>query len=61
MLCAQLVRNGGGCHGQQRLDWHRFTRQLRSVIAVTAHTKLGDNANYSNIGTTISGPGGLNS
>jgi serine protease len=30
------------------------------VIAVTAHTKLGDNANYSNIGpgTTISGPGG---
>lgn len=30
------------------------------VIAVTAHTKLGDNANYANIGagTAISGPGG---
>ena len=30
------------------------------VIAVTAHTKLGDNANYANIGagTVISGPGG---
>ncbi|MFZ3128912.1 MAG: S8 family serine peptidase [Rhodoferax sp.] len=30
------------------------------VIAVTAHTKLGDNADYANIGagTTISGPGG---
>lgn len=30
------------------------------VVAVTAHTKLGDNANYANIGagTTISGPGG---
>ena len=30
------------------------------VIAVTAHTKLGDNADYANIGagTTLSGPGG---
>lgn len=30
------------------------------VIAVTAHTKLGDNASYANIGagTAISGPGG---
>ena len=30
------------------------------VIAVTAHTRLGDNANYANIGagTVISGPGG---
>lgn len=30
------------------------------VVAVTAHTKLGDNADYANIGpgTTISGPGG---
>lgn len=30
------------------------------VIAVTAHTKLGDHANYGNIGTgtTLSGPGG---
>ena len=32
------------------------------VIAVTAHTRLGDNANYADIGvgTTLSGPGGGN-
>ena len=45
-------------------DWYSNSigspANCTGVIAVTAHTKLGDNANYANIGagTAISGPGG---
>lgn len=46
-----------GNDGQSSIDQ---PANCAGVVAVTAHTKLGDNANYANIGagTAISGPGG---